>query len=124
MVNVDEIFQCIAKDLRGYSGKDPGAAAEEFLLGCVFDLHAAITDDVATTEKNFISKYGKGHSYSFALQDYEHGKRLASQMFWVLLGTAPDMEGASGLRFEKADQLFLFVHLRDIIPAPIARAEN
>jgi hypothetical protein len=122
MVSVDEIFHRIAQDLRGYSDEDPGAAAEEFLLGSVFDLHVNITANTEDTRKSLISRYGKGHSYTFPLKDYEHGMRLASQMYWILLGTTPEMETRSTDKFSNTDPLFLFVHLRDVIPAPIKRS--
>jgi hypothetical protein len=121
MVSVDEIFHQIAKDLRGYSDDDPGAAAEEFLLGSVFDMHMAITASVEETRKTFLKKYGKGFSYHFPLENHEHGIRLASQMYWILLGTTPEMDAQPDNKFDPQDELFLFVHLRDVIPAPIVR---
>ncbi len=121
MVTVDDIFHHIAQDLRGYSGHDSYAAAEEFVLGCAFDLHISITTDVEETELDFMERYGKGHTFYFRLADYKHGRLLAGQMYWILLGTRPNMDAHTGDRFKEGDRLYLFVHVRNITPPPVPR---
>ena len=124
MVTVDDIFHKIAQDFRAYSGVDQAAAVEEFILGCRFDLHIAITTDMEETELDFLERYGHGHTFYFRLADYEHGKRLAGQMYWILLGTRPDMDTHTGDRFGLDDRLFLFVHVRNIMPPPLGHSIN
>lgn len=119
MVSVDDIFHHIAQELRHYSGADPKAAIEEFILGCSFDLHIAITTDVEETELDFLERHGHGYTFYFRLSDYEHGKILASQMYWILLGVRPDMNGYTGENFAPEDRLYLFVHVRNISTPPV-----
>ncbi len=121
MVTVDDIFHRIAQNMRDYSEHDRMAAVEEFILGCVFDLHVAITTDVEETELDFLERYGHGHTFYFRLKDYEHGKLLAGQMYWILLGTRPNMDAHKGDRFGEDDRLYLFVHVLDITPPPVVR---
>lgn len=124
MVTVDDIFHKIAQDLRSYSGVDQKAAVEEFILGCAFDLHVAITTNMEETELDFLERYGRGHTFYFRLADYEHGKLLAGQMYWILLGVRPEMEAHTGDRFAPGDKLFLFVHVRNIVPPPLTHIIN
>jgi len=124
MVTVDDIFHKIAQDFRAYSGVDQAAAVEEFILGCRFDLHVAITTNMEETELDFLERYGQGHTFYFRLTDYEHGRQLASQMYWVLLGVRPDMDTYTGERFDADDRLYLFVHVRNILPPPLDQAIN
>jgi hypothetical protein len=124
MVTVDDIFHKIAQDFRAYTGVDQKAAVEEFILGCRFDLHLAITTDMEETELDFMERYGHGHTFYFRLASYEHGKRLAGQMYWVLMGRRPDMKAYTGEVFEPDDRLYLFVHLRNINPPPVGSSVN
>lgn len=118
MVSVEDIFHKIAQDFRSYSGLDRTAAVEEFVTGHRFDLHIAITTDVEETELNFLERYGSGHTFYFRLADYEHGKLLAGQMYWILLGKRPDLSNHHGARFGAEEELFLLVHVRNLNPPP------
>jgi len=119
MVTVDDIFHKIAQDFRAYSGMDKAAAVEEFILGCRFDLHISITTNMEETELDFLERYGHGHTFYFRLVDYDHGRQLASQMYWILLGARPDMDNHTGDCFDPGDKLYLFVHVRNILPPPL-----
>jgi hypothetical protein len=121
MVTVDDIFHKIALDLRAYTGVDRAAVVEEFILGCRFDLHIAITTNMEETELDFLERYGRGHTFYFRLANYKHGKRLAGDMYWVLLGIRPNMDAYTGDRFGPEDKLYLFVHLRNITPPPAGK---
>lgn len=116
MVTVMDVFQHIAQDLRSYSDKDQFAAAEEFLIGTNFDFSVAITTDVEETQLDLVTRYGAGHSFFFRLADYEHGKLLAGQMFWILRGERPDISAYTGKMFKPEDKLYLFVQLRNVNP--------
>lgn len=122
MTTVDDIFHKIAQDFRAYSGVDQEAAVDEFIQGCKFDLHLAITTNVEETELSFLNRYGHGHTFYFKLQDYQHGKQLASDMYWVLHGQRPEMTGYTGEHFDPEDKLYLFVHIMDAIPPPLSQA--
>lgn len=124
MVSVEDIFHKIAQDFRSYSGLDRQAAIEEFISGHRFDLHLAITADVEDTELDFLERYGSGHTFYFRLADYEHGKLLAGQIYWILLGNRPDLSRQTGSRFRPEDKLFLLVHVRNLNPPPPAKTEN
>lgn len=116
MVSVEDIFHKIAQDFRSYSGLDRSAAIEEFIAGHRFDLHLAITSDVEDTELDFLERYGNGHTFYFRLADYEHGKLLAGQIYWILLGSRPDLTMHSGANFKPDDKLYLLVHVRNLNP--------
>jgi hypothetical protein len=119
-ITVDDIFHHIAQELRCYSDADPIAAVDEFLSGCIFDMHLSITTDVEETELNYLKRYGKGHTFYFRLEDYEQGKALASDLYFVLRGIRPDMSVHTGERFlEELDPLYLFVQVRNVIPNPV-----
>lgn len=124
MVTVDDIFHKIAQDFRAYSGVDQSAAVEEFILGCRFDLHIAITTNMEETELDFLERYGHGHTFYFRLKDYAHGRQLAGQMYWIVLGAQPDMSAYTGECFGPEDKLYLFVHVRNITPPPLGHAIN
>ena len=121
MVDVHTILYRIAEDLRQYKGLDHDAAIEEFILGCSFNIHLAITTDVEESELDFLERYGRGHTFYFKLKDYEHGKLLAGQVYWIFLGLKPDMAAYTGDRFTPDDRLYLFVHVCDIEPAAIVK---
>lgn len=123
MVSVDHILAHITEDVRAYSGLDPQAAIEEFITGLTFDLHIAITTDIEETALDFIERYGLGHAFHFRVADYEHGKLLAGQMFWILLGHRPDMKAHTGDRFTKDDRLYLYIHVTNINP-PLVRSKD
>lgn len=122
LITVIDVFHRIAQDIRAYSGVDREAAVEEFIQGCQFDLHLAITSNVEETELSFLNRYGHGHTYYFRLSSYEHGKSLASDMYLVLYGEKPEMNGYTGELFDSKEQLYLFVHIRDVIPPPLTQA--
>jgi hypothetical protein len=117
-ITVDDIFHHIARELRCYSEADPEAAVDEFLRGCIFDMHLSITTDVEETEQNYLKRYGKGHSFYFRLHNYEHGKSLASDVYYVLRGVRPDMSTHTGGKFQPEDELYLFVQVRNVMPNP------
>lgn len=123
MVEVHTILAHIARDLRQYSGTDNDAAIEEFIQGSTFNFHLAITTDVEETELDFLERYGHGHTFYFRLQDYEHGKLLAGQMYWIFLGKRPDMDQHTGNRFSPGDKLYLFVHVQDLYPPAASKAD-
>lgn len=116
MVSVEDIFHKIAQDFRAYSGLDRSAAIDEFMSGHKFDLHLAITSDVEETELDFLERYGSGHTFYFRLADYEHGKLLAGQIYWILLGSRPDLSAHLGERFRPEDKLYLLIHVRNLVP--------
>ena len=124
MVTVDDIFHKIARDFRAYTGEDRTAAIEEFILGCRFDLHLAITTNMEDTELDFMERFGHGHTFYFRLADYSHGRSLAAQLYWIFLGLRPDMNGHTGEQFVPGEPLFLFLHLRDISPPPLCSSVN
>jgi hypothetical protein len=124
MVSVEDIFHKIAQDFRSYSGLDRGAAIDEFISGHRFDLHLAITSDVEETELDFLERYGSGHTFYFRLADYDHGKLLAGQIYWILLGSRPDLSTHQGERFKADDKLFLLIHVRNLNPPPPAAVAN
>jgi hypothetical protein len=116
MVSVDDIVHRIAQELRIYSGNDPRAAIEELVLGCTFDMHIAITTDMEETELDYMERYGHGHTFYFRLADYDHGKTLASQLYYIVLGIHPNMVAHTGIKFSSEDKLYLFIHIRDVKP--------
>ena len=124
MVTVADIFHHIAQELRFYSGADRRYALEEFIAGCIFDMHLAITTDFETTELNFLQRYGKGHTFYFRLRDYEHGKQLAGEMYFVMQGIHPNLDENTGEAFDPAEKLFLFVHLRSVLPPALVEVMN
>ncbi len=117
MVGIDDILAHIAEDIRAYSGNDPEAAIEEFFTGISFDLHLAITTDIEATALDFMERYGKGHAFHFRVADYEHGKLLAGQLYWIMLGFRPDMAAHTGDRFMPTDRLYLYVHVTNLNPS-------
>jgi hypothetical protein len=112
MVSVDDIVRRIAQDLSINTGINAPAAA--IAAGGVFDMHIAITTDLEETELDYIKRYGYGHTFSFKLFDYEHGKNLARQLYYKVLGVQPNMDGHTGAKFAAGDKLHLFVHLRGV----------
>jgi hypothetical protein len=118
-VTVDDILHHIAQDLRCYSGADPLAAVEEFFSGCIFDMRLSITTDVEDTELNYLVRFGKGQTYYFKLKDYEHGKTLAEHLYYAITGRKPDMGKYTGDKFNSGEMLYLFVHIRNIVPKPV-----
>lgn len=118
MVTIDDILHHIAQDLRCYNGADLHAAVDEFLIGSIFDLHISITTDFEKTELDHLERYGRGHTYYFRLHDYVHGKDLAAQLYFVVRGIKPDMDTYTGDEFSLDDKLFLFIHIRGVIPTP------
>jgi hypothetical protein len=116
MLTLDHILAHIAEDIRAYSGNDPEAAIDEFLIGLTFDLHLAITTDIEETALDFMNRYGQGHAFHFRLADYEHGRLLAGQMYWILLGHRPDMTAHTGRQFRPTDRLYLYVHITNVHP--------
>ena len=118
-VTVDDILHHIAQDLRCYSGADPRAAIEEFFSGCIFDMHLSITTDVEDTELNYLVRFGKGQTYYFKLKDYAHGKSLAEHLYFAVTGKRPDMSKYTGEQFNTGEMLYLFVHIRNIVPKPV-----
>lgn len=123
MITVDDVLFHIAQRLGHYSDADPEAAIEEFIYGYVFDLHLAITDNVEETENDFMDRYGAGETFYFRLSDYEHGKLLAGQMYYIFLGHKPDMSTHTGDHFPHGAHLYLFVHVRSK-PKPAEQAET
>lgn len=118
-ISVDDIFHHIAQELRSYSGNDPVAAVDEFLSGCVFDMHLCITTDVEESEQNYQERYGKGYCFYFRLDNYEHGRDLASDLYYVLRGVRPDMSSHTGEKFGLFDELYLFIHILNVLPMPV-----
>ena len=124
MISVEDIFLKIAQDFRSYSGLDRQAAVDEFIAGHRFDLHLAITSDVEETELDFLERYGAGHTFYFRLADYDHGKLLAGQIYWILLASRPDLSLHDGARFRPGDKLFLLIHVRNLNPPPPGSSIN
>lgn len=118
MVDIQTVLYHIAEELRQYTGGDKDAAIEEFVLGCTFSIHLAITTDVEESEWDFMERYGKGHTFYFRLINYQHGKHLASEMYWVFLGKRPSMDNYTGDRFDPSEKLYLFIHVGNINPPP------
>lgn len=119
MVGVEDVFYEIAQDLRSYSGADRHAAVAEFLSGSAFDIHLSITTDVEETELNYLRRYGKGQTFYFRLKDYFHGKDLVADIYYTLKGVRPNMCSYTGMLFEPGEQLYLFIHLRNVSPLPL-----
>lgn len=122
MLTIEDVFGHIAQEMRDYTAITDDSAIEEFLVGCSFDFHVAITNDVEESEADFMDRYGKGHTFYFRLADYEHGKLLAGQMYWIFMGKIPDMTAHTGDRFTADDKLYLFVHLANLFPPPESEA--
>jgi hypothetical protein len=117
MISVVDVLDHIAQELYGYSGGDPQAAIEEVLRACTLQFRMAVTDDVEEAEADFLDRIGRGHTFYFRLADYEHGRQLAEQMFWIFEGSRPGMDGYTGEMFAPDAQLYLFVHVQAVIPA-------
>jgi hypothetical protein len=118
MVGVYDIFFEIAQKLRSYTNTDPKAAIEEFLRGCTFDIHLSITTDIEETTLNYLERYGSGNTFCFPLNDYFHGKELVSDIYCLLKGERPNMCNHTGILFQPGEQLYLFIHLRNVEPSP------
>jgi hypothetical protein len=112
MVSVDDIVRRIAQELQVNTAIN--ASAGVFAPGGVFDMHIAITTDMEETELDYMKRFGRGHTFSFKLFDYEHGKNLARQIYYKVLGVQPNMDGHTGARFSPGDKLYLFVHIRGV----------
>jgi hypothetical protein len=119
MLTAADIFFHIAQKLRCYSSADPKAAVDEFLRGSVFDIHLSITTDVAETELDYLTRYGKGHMFYFPLKDYFQGKDLISDIYFLLKGIRPNMCTHTGILFAPGEQAHLFIHLRNVLPTPV-----
>lgn len=113
MITLGDVLFKIAQRMHGYTGADRSAAIEEFIIGYAHDLHLAITTDVAGAEDAFRANYGKGHTFFFRLKNYEHGRSLTAQMYWLLLGRQPESSIPLGGEFSKRDKLFLVIFARD-----------
>ena len=122
MVTVDDIFHHIGQQLHGYDGTE--VAMDDFLKACIFDIHVSITTDVEDTELNYLQRHGKGHTFYFRLRDYEHGKSLAAGIYLATQGTSPDMSKYTGELFQAEDKLYLFVHVRNVLPKPAERNKS
>jgi hypothetical protein len=116
MVGVYDIFFEIAQKLRSYTNADPQAAIEEFLRGSTFDIHLSITTDIEETTLNYLQRYGTGNTFCFPLKDYFHGKDLVSDIYCLLKGERPNMCKHTGILFQPGEQLYLFIHLRNVEP--------
>ncbi len=119
MVTIDDILHHIAQDLRCYSDVDPKGAIEAFVTGCMFDMRISITTDLEETELNYLNRYGQGRTFYFRLPNYERGKALAAELFYLIRGIRPDMSSYTGDKFNPQDALYLFLHLGSINPPPV-----
>ena len=111
MVCLADVLVRIAEVAGGYSGRDPIAAMEEYWQHSTGKIRLSITADVIQTEQKYEKNYGKRNTAVFRLKDYDHGKQLASELFYMLKGQRPDMSGYTGELFAPTDPLYLFVHM-------------
>jgi len=78
-----------------------------------YDFNMSLTHDVPAAEKEFNDTYGAGKTYSFILDNEEHGRTLAIALYRYVTGKEMDLPEAK----KSADSmipLYLFVHLRPI----------
>ena len=111
MVCLADVLVRIAEVAGGYSGRDPVAAMEEYWQHSTGKIRMSITADVIQTEQKYESSYGKRNTAIFRLRDYNHGKQLAAELFYMLKGQKPDMSAYTGDLFQPTDPLYLFVHM-------------
>lgn len=116
MITADDVFHHIAQELRCYSGIDPIAAIEEFMTGCTFDLRISVTTNVEETEMSYLDRHGHGNTFYFRLRDYQHGKKLADEIFYLLQGFPAQKSGGTGDQFGPDDRLYLFIHVSNVLP--------
>jgi hypothetical protein len=112
MVTITDVLAHISEVSGGYSGVDPYAAIEEYWLHYPYTLRLAITTDVEETELKYLELYGQSDTVYFRLRDYEHGKQLAAELFYVITGMNPNMEVYTGELFNPDDALYLFVYIQ------------
>jgi len=117
-VHVGDIFAHIAQELRVRSDAIPDPySVEQFLTRCSFKLRLSVTDDLESTELDYLERYGSGRTFYFSLVDYDHGKTLAAGIYHTLLGSAPDMSKHTGRQFAPDTRLYLFLHISNIVPS-------
>ena len=78
-----------------------------------YDFNMSITRDVPATEEEFNTTYGAGKTYSFLLENEDHGRSLAIALYRYVTGKEIDLpEGKK--HTDNMNPLYLFVHLRPI----------
>ena len=82
--------------------------------GVRYDFNMCITDDLKHTENDFIKRYGEGKSYSFPINDYEHGKQLALAIYQSLSGKPADIPPQPADTSGTAHALYLYIYLSPI----------
>jgi hypothetical protein len=121
-VHVGDIFMRIAQELRVNNDAPPSYSVDEFLNSVSFKLRLSVTDDLESTELDYLERYGEGRNFHFRLLNYEHGKILAGGIYRTLLGTAPDMRRHTGGQFAADAKLYLFIHISNVEPKLVAQA--
>ena len=111
MVTITDVLAHITEVSGGYSGADPQSAIEEYWLHYPHTLRLAITTNVEDTELKYMEAHGKNDTVYFRLRDYEHGKQLAEQLFYIITGMKPNMDLYTGETFNGSDLLYLFVYI-------------
>ena len=114
MITVNDVIHHIAQELPHYNGSDNPEELQEFVLGCVVGVHLSITTDVEATELHYLENYGRGRTHYFRLDSYQHGKELASDLYYIFQSKHPDLDGHTGELFAPGDRLYLFVHVVDV----------
>jgi len=78
-----------------------------------YDFNMSLTHDVPATEKEFNGTYGEGKTYSFILENEDHGRQLAIALYRYVTGKEIDLPEAKK-NTDGMNPLYLFVHLRPV----------
>jgi len=78
-----------------------------------YDFNMSLTHDVGATETEFNTTYGAGKTYSFILDNEEHGRTLAIALYRYITGKEMDLPEAKKNN-DSMNPLYLFIHLRPI----------
>ena len=116
MIGVADILQHIAQELSCYTAEELTPLVEGAPVDCPLDMHLCITNDIEGTELNYLLQYGQGHTLYFRLRDYEHGESLANDLGAIMKGICPEISPYAVGEFDAGDQLYLFLHIRHVVP--------
>lgn len=119
MISVEDVLAHIVQEVRAGSPAGKASSAEDILAGLAFNIRVSITTDIEETEADYLDRFGHGHTFYFRLANYEHGRILAGQIYWIMLGQRPDLSRHTGDKFNGDDKLYLFVHVTHLTPPPL-----
>lgn len=119
MISVEDVLAHIVQEVRANAPDGNMSTAEDILAGLAFNIRISITTDVEETEADYLDRFGKGYTFYFRLANYEHGRILAGQIYWIMLGQRPDLSLHTGEKFGPDEKLYLFVHVTHLTPPPL-----